>query len=277
MMLMNHEEVGRHWNSVASTWTAMARAGYDFYRDRLNTPAFLDLLPDVRGLHGLDLGCGEGYNTRLLAKRGAVMAAIDISDVFIHQAAEVSSEGPSIKYGVASAVNLPFANSTFNFATGFMSFMAIPEFEIVLDEIFRVLKPQGFVQFSILHPCFDTAHRKNLRDSDGNTYAIEVGDYFRNLNGEMLEFNKPYSRAAEDGFPPMQIPRFTRTLSQWINALVDTGLIIEKVNEPTPTDEVVQECPELQDAQIVAYFLHIRARKPAVEQSGYRLAGAAPV
>ncbi len=42
----------------------MARAGYDFYRDQFNTPAFLDLLPEVRGLHGLDVGCGEGYNTR---------------------------------------------------------------------------------------------------------------------------------------------------------------------------------------------------------------------
>ncbi|MGB2896694.1 MAG: class I SAM-dependent methyltransferase, partial [Anaerolineales bacterium] len=150
---MDHKEVGRHWNSIAPTWTAMARAGYDFYRDRFNTPAFLDLLPDVRGLHGLDVGCGEGYNTRLLIENGAVMAAIDISDVFIHHAAEISSEGHDIQYGVASAVNLPFANATFDFATGYMSFMDIPEIEDVLDEVFRVLRPQGFVQFSISHPC----------------------------------------------------------------------------------------------------------------------------
>ena len=252
---MDHKELGRHWNSIASTWTAMARAGYDFYRDRFNTPAFLDLLPKVRGLHGLDVGCGEGYNTRMLAKRDAIMAAIDISEVFIHHAAELPLEGQDIKYGIANAVNLPFANSTFDFATGFMSFMDIPEIEIVLNEIVRVLKPQGFVHFSISHPCFDTAHRKNLRNSDGITYAIEVGDYFRNLNGEMLEFKK-------DGFPQMQIPRFTRTLSQWINALLDSGLIIERINEPRSTDDVVRDCPDLQDAQVVSYFLHIRARKP---------------
>ncbi len=265
---MDHKEVGRHWNSIASTWAAMARAGYDFYRDHFNTPAFLDLLPDVRGLCGLDIGCGEGYNTRLLAKHGAIMAAIDISDVFIYHAAEVPPEGHEIQYGVASAVNLPFANASFDFATGFMSFMDIPEIEDVLAEVYRVLKPSGFVQYSISHPCFDTPHRKNLRNAEGITYAIEVGDYFRNLNGEMLEFNKPNSQAAKDGFPMMQIPRFTRTLSQWINALLDARLIIEKVNEPRPTDEQVQDCPGLQDAQVVSYFLHIRARKPAVDQSG---------
>jgi ubiquinone/menaquinone biosynthesis C-methylase UbiE len=265
---MDHREVGQHWNKIASTWTAMARAGYDFYRDHFNTPAFMDFLPDVRGLQGLDIGCGEGYNTRLLAGRGAVMAAIDISEVFVHHAAEIPPERHMIDYGVASAVRLPFSEITFDFATGFMSFMDIPEIEDVLMEIARVLRPSGFVQFSISHPCFDTAHRVNLRNREGLTFAIEVGDYFRNLNGEMVEFNKPASQAAKDGFPLMRIPRFTRTISQWINALLDAGLIIERVNEPRPTDEQVQECPGLQDAQVVSYFLHIRARKPAVSQSG---------
>jgi ubiquinone/menaquinone biosynthesis C-methylase UbiE len=262
---MDHQEVGRHWNNIASTWTSMARAGYDFYRDQFNTPAFMDLLPDVHGLLGLDVGCGEGYNTRLLVERGALMAAIDISDVFIDHASEIPCKGRKIEYSVASAVRLPFVKESFDFATGFMSFMDIPEIEDVLTEIYRVLKPSGFVQFSISHPCFDTAHRVNLRNEDGLTYAIEVGDYFRNLNGEMLEFNKPGSHAAKDGYPLIQIPRFTRTLSQWINGLIDARFIIERMNEPRPTDEQVQECPGIQDAQVVSYFLHIRVRKPAID------------
>jgi hypothetical protein len=48
---MDHREVGRHRNSIASTWTAMTRAGYDFFRDRFNTLAFLDLIPDIRALY----------------------------------------------------------------------------------------------------------------------------------------------------------------------------------------------------------------------------------
>jgi hypothetical protein len=42
---MNHEEVGSFWNASASSWTRLARAGDDVYRDYLNTPAFFDLLP----------------------------------------------------------------------------------------------------------------------------------------------------------------------------------------------------------------------------------------
>jgi len=40
---MNHEQAGRFWNANAEVWTRLARAGYDVYRDHLNTPAFFDL------------------------------------------------------------------------------------------------------------------------------------------------------------------------------------------------------------------------------------------
>jgi trans-aconitate methyltransferase len=64
---VDHREAGRYWNQNADVWTRLARAGYDVYRDHLNTPAFLAMLPDVAGLTGLDIGCGEGNNTREIA------------------------------------------------------------------------------------------------------------------------------------------------------------------------------------------------------------------
>jgi hypothetical protein len=53
-----------------------------------------------------------------------------------------------------------------------------------------------------------------------------------------------------------------RTMSQWLNLLIATGFLMERMEEPRPTDETVRACPDMQDAQVVAYFLHIRARKP---------------
>ncbi len=101
---MRHNEVRRYWNANAEGWTRLSRAGYDVYRDHLNTPAFLDMLPDIAGLKGLDVGCGEGYNTRLLAQRGAQLAAVDIADVFVRYAQQAQAGAPSrIDYAVASA------------------------------------------------------------------------------------------------------------------------------------------------------------------------------
>jgi ubiquinone/menaquinone biosynthesis C-methylase UbiE len=261
---MNHEEVGRFWNANADAWTKLSRAGYDVYRDYLNTPAFFDMLPDVDGLSGLDIGCGEGYNTRLLAQRRARVTAIDISEVFIAHAEQAEEqETLGIEYRVASAVELPFAGATFDFATAFMSLMDIPETDRALAEAHRVLKTGGFLQFSITHPCFDTPHRRNLRDENRLTYAIEVGDYFRNLEGEITEWLFGAAPPeAKQGLPKFKIPRFTRTVSQWLNLLIETGFQLERIEEPRPSDETVRDCPDMQDAQVVAYFLHIRTRKP---------------
>ena len=260
---MNHEEVGRLWNGNAAAWTKLARAGYDIYRDYLNTPAFFRMLPPVEGLSGLDIGCGEGHNTRLLAGRGARMTAIDIAEAFVAQAREVEEREPlGIDYRVASAVALPFADASFDFATGFMSFMDVPETDRVLAEAWRVLRPGGFLQFSISHPCFDTPHRRNLRDAAGKTYAIEVGDYFRNLEGEIDEWLfKAAPPHVKQGLPKFKTPRFRRTLSQWLNLLIATGFQLEHMEEPRPDDETVRACPGMQDAQVVAYFLHLRVRK----------------
>ena len=107
------------------------------------------------------------------------------------------------------------------------------------------------------------ADRKNLRGPDGRTYAVEVGDYFRNRDGEVTEWLfKAAPPHARRGLPKFRTPRFTRTLGQWLNLLAETGFLLERVAEPRPSDGAVRACPHVQDAQVVAYFLHARVRKP---------------
>jgi len=108
-----------------------------------------------------------------------------------------------------------------------------------------------------------TPHRRNLRDENRRTYAIEVGDYFRELNGEFDEWLFTGAPVEEKrGLRKFKIPRFTRILSHWLNSLIATGFRLEHFEEPRPSDETVAVCPGLQDAQVVSYFLHVRVRKP---------------
>lgn len=261
---MDHETAGRYWESNAEAWTKLARAGYDIYRDHLNTPAFFELLPPVSGLRGLDVGCGEGHNTRLLARRGAQMDAIDIAPTFIRHASAEEKRAPlGIAYREASAVALPFADGTFDFVTAFMSLMDVPETDRALAEVFRVLRAGGFFQFSLTHPCFNPPHRRNCRDEDRMTYAIEVGDYFVDARGRVDEWI--WGAAPESlrrNLPQFKVPRFHRPIAEWLNLLIDTGFVLERVAEPCPSEEKVREYPMLQDARVAAYFLHLQVRKP---------------
>ena len=329
---MDHREVGRLWNENAKTWAPLVQQGYDVYRDHLNTPCFLGVLPDVRGQLGLDIGCGEGSNTRELARRGARMVGIDIAEVFLRYAVatpvfdgetepnapstpigsgdwkaalveasggrmiaaapraagrkvargsnggsptddllppEPGSRGSSslgtsaISYQHASAVELPFKSRTFDFATAFMSLMDIPESEEAVREAYRVLKPGGFLQFSILHPCFATVRWKWVTDEEGERIGVVCGDYFTRSQGTIEEWT--FGAAPEElkrALPKFRVPRFFRTLSEWLNLLVGTGFRLEHCVEPTADEETARLHPYVSDTRIVPIFLIMRCRKP---------------
>ena len=262
---MDHKEVGHIWDQNAENWTKLVRMGCDLYRDYVNTPAFMKILPDVKGLRGLDVGCGEGHNTRLVAQRGARMAAVEISSVFLKHAREAEGqEALGIDYQLASAVELPFEESIFDFVMATMSLMDVPETKKAVQEMWRVVKPGGFVQFSISHPCFSTPKWDWECDAEGHRVALKCGDYFERLNGDVVEWifgaTPPDLRQK---LPKFRIPVFTRTLSEWLNLFIDTGFVLEQFVEPKADDETVKRYPSLADTQVIAYFLIVRCRKPA--------------
>jgi SAM-dependent methyltransferase len=261
---MDSTDAAACWEGNAETWTQHARAGYDRYRDALNTPVFFASLPPIAGLHGLDIGCGEGGNTRKLAEAGAKMTAIDVAPTFIRHAREEEDERPlGIVYREADGAALPFPDESFDFATAFMSLMDMPRQDRALAEAARVLKPGSFLQFSILHPCFAPPYRKVLREEDGTIRAIEIGRYFDGVDGEIETWHFGAAPAeVRASVEPFQVPRFHRTLSEWVALIVAAGLGIEQMGEPRVDAAMAEAEPYLADTRIAPLFLHIRARKP---------------
>ena len=261
---MDHRQAGRYWEGNALAWTRLSRQGWDVYRDAVNTPAFLDLLPDVTGKKGLDVGCGEGHNTRLFAQRGAQMFAVDIAPTFVRFAAEMERrEKDAIRYAVASALELPYAARQFDFATAAMSLMDLPDHGLALKEIHRILRTGGFLQFSIIHPCFFPPYRRLLRTPQADVYAVEVGRYFEPIDGKIDRWLfSAAPREAKAGLKPFEIPIFHRTLAEWFNGVIDAGFVLEKVTEPRADEDTARRVPAVADTRVVAYFLHVRCRKP---------------
>jgi SAM-dependent methyltransferase len=251
------------WEANAETWTRHARAGYDIYRDALNTPAFLAMLPPIRGLDGLDIGCGEASNTRKLAELGARMQAIDVAPTFIRYASETEAAQPlGILYRVADAEELPFAECSFDFATAFMSLMDVPDQARALQEAQRVLRPAGFLQFSICHPCFDPPYRKVLHNPDGTVRAIEIADYFDETDGRIDRWwFSTVPKEERERVPPFQTPLFHRTLTGWVAIIRDAGFEIEALGEPSASAELAAAEPVVADTRVAPLFLHIRVRK----------------
>ncbi|MGA2017690.1 MAG: class I SAM-dependent methyltransferase [Opitutaceae bacterium] len=260
---MKPTQVAEYWEANAETWTRHARAGYDIYRDALNTPSFLAMLPPVRGLDGLDIGCGEGSNTRRLAELGARMSAIDIAPTFIrHAQAEERRDPLGIDFRTGDAMALPFGDRLFDFATAFMALMDMPDQGLALREAHRVLRPGGFLQFSILHPCFAPPHRKVLRRRDGTVRAIEVAGYFDATDGRVDSWRfSTLPRSERAKVAPFRTPRFHRTLSEWVALIRRAGFAIEEFNEPRAGAGQGKAEAIVSDTRVAPIFLHVRATR----------------
>ncbi|MGA2831890.1 MAG: class I SAM-dependent methyltransferase [Terracidiphilus sp.] len=264
---MEREEAAALWEANAEAWTRHSRAGYDVYRDTVNTPAFLAMLPPVDGLDGLDVGCGEGSNTRKLAQRGARMRAVDIAPTFIRHARETEEAEPlGIDFHVGDGMALPYDNDSFDFATAFMSLMDMPDQGLALRELHRVLRPGGFLQFSILHPCFAPPHRKVLREEDGSVRSVEIRDYFEEMDGrvETWWFSTLPPEEREQ-VAPFRVARFHRTLSSWVAMICQAGFVIQQFGEPSVPVEIARAYPLVADTRVAGLFLHIQTVKPRLQ------------
>lgn len=230
-------DVAAYWDANAPQWADYVRRGWDSYREHFNTPAFLEFVGDVAGLELLDAGCGEGYNTRLLAQAGAAVTGVDISHEMIARARDAESQQPlGVGYEVAAFEDLSMLETaSFDRVVSFMALMDGADLAGAMAELHRVLRPGGHLMFSILHPCFITPGVSWIRDDRGAEIALQVGDYFADEPFiERWTFSKAPLPADA---PPFVVPRFPRTLSKWLNTLVQTGFAVSRVDEPRPTGD----------------------------------------
>ena len=125
-----------------------ARAGKGESMERGHRPVGEQAIARMEVPHDaivLDVGCGSGWATRLLAdyaKDGRV-TGIDISDEMVRVARESSQTHPNVSFELASAENLPFPDNEFTHAFSMESLYYYRNIAGALKQIHRVMKAGG--------------------------------------------------------------------------------------------------------------------------------------
>ena len=251
------------WQENADSWTELSRMGYDICRDEINTPAFLSILPNVKKKKGLDIGCGEGTNTRVVASLGASLTGIDPSSKFIeHASSHPENDSLSIDFQVGFANDLNFSDESFDFCMSTMCLMDVCDLEGALKETYRVLKPGGFFQFSIVHPCFSPPQTRWIEDGDAGVSGVMVSGYFRQ-GGNIEEWSfTTVPDELKSKHKDFKVVHYHRTISNWLNMLIKTGFVVDELLEPQVSDASVAKYPNLVRMKEISWFLHIRVKKP---------------
>jgi GT2 family glycosyltransferase/SAM-dependent methyltransferase len=102
----------------------------------------------VAGKQVLDLACGEGYGSAILARSAQRVVGVDIDARSIEHAAR-NYRAPGLEFQVADARELSaFADESFDVVVGFEMIEHVDEQERVLREADRVLRPAGLLILS---------------------------------------------------------------------------------------------------------------------------------
>ena len=125
-----------------------ARAGRGAGMEKGHRPVgeqAIDLMAIPASARVLDVGCGSGWATRLMAEKASSgrVVGIDIADEMIRLAQETSSSCSNVEFQVASAEKLPFVEKDFTHSLSMESLYYYAEMLTAVREIKRVLKPGG--------------------------------------------------------------------------------------------------------------------------------------
>jgi SAM-dependent methyltransferase len=267
---MDDREVAAYWNGNAESWVRGVQEGWDVYREHVIGPGMGEIMPPVQGLRILDIGCGEGAHTRSLAERGARMVGVDVSEKMIAAARQQEKDQPrGIEFHVAAGNDLHILpDSSFDAVVSYMAMMDMAGYAGCISEVARILRPGGWLQFVIAHPCMDSPICRKYFDEAGQEVGRIVGNYF---GLQPLDEKQKVSRwfwhrapaADRQNARPFEIPRFYRTVSEYVNTLINAGLNLTRVHEPYASEETVAACPAVADTRVWPYMLVLQARKPA--------------
>ena len=260
---MARDKVSREWDAASKPWADFVRMRKDYFRDEMNNPATLRMVGNVKDKQLLDLSCGEGYNTRILAKKGARVIGVDFSREMIKLARQREKRDRlSIKYYVSDAADLKeFESECFDVVTCFMALMDIERYEDAISQVGRVLKKNGRFVFSITHPCFeygDTVSGEPIAEwkydeekenaAQSRTGHLEVRRYFGIAKCEV-------SWNMERLVKPFQTTSFHRTLTDYFRALHKNGFVVTRLVEPKPTPKGVSEYPSLRKHALIPHSI----------------------
>ncbi|TAM31916.1 MAG: methyltransferase domain-containing protein [Paraburkholderia sp.] len=102
----------------------------------------------VKGLHVLDIACGEGYGSAILAKYAKDVTGVDISHEAVEHAVARYGDVPNLSFRQGSATAIPLADASVDAVVSFETLEHLTQHDEMLAEIHRVLKPGGFLILS---------------------------------------------------------------------------------------------------------------------------------
>ena len=225
-------ENARHWNERAHEWVS---AGERRWADDEPTwgiwavpEAELQMLPaGMAGMKAIELGCGTGYVSAWMARRGAQVVGVDVSSEQLETAKRLAADhAVDLTLLLASAEAVPEPDESFDFAISEYGAAIWCDPEVWIPEAARLLRPGGKLVFLGTHPLLTCCY-----GLDGSAATPElVRDWF-----DMRRFDWTGVSVDPGGI------EFNLTTADWMRLFRRAGLTIDDYIEVRAPDSAAEE------------------------------------
>jgi SAM-dependent methyltransferase len=213
--------------------------------------AFQRLLPaSLADKRVLDLGCGLGYFAREARARGAKqVVGVDLSELMLEEARRRTDDA-GIVYIRESLEAFAVEPASFDLVVSSLALHYLADYAGLVRRVATWLEPGGRFAFSVEHPIF-TAHGSS--------------DWHKGADGAAVHW--PVDRYREEGERRTRwfvdgVVKYHRTVETYVNALLDAGLILVRLEEPEGDPALLAEKPEWLQERRRPPFLLLAADRP---------------
>ncbi len=134
----------------------------------------------------LDVACGTGYGSALLARQAHHVVGVDISAETIEYARALYAPETNLEFRQAECAALPFPDATFDAIVSFETIEHIQEQAQFLDEVRRVLRPDGLFVLS-------SPNKLEYSDRRGFANPYHLRELYRDALASLLASRFPHT------------------------------------------------------------------------------------
>jgi SAM-dependent methyltransferase len=211
-------------------------------------PALKALVPKLRGLRVVDIGCGFGWFCRWARQQGAAtVLGLDVSQKMLARA-RATTRDAAITYLRADMECAELPQAAFDLAYSSLALHYVEDLAGLLAKVHRALTAGGQLVFSVEHPIFTAPRQPGWSVGVGGRKTWPVDSY-------LSEGPRRTDWLAKG------VIKQHRTLATYLNLLMRLGFALSHVDEWGPTDEQIAARPVLEDERQRPMFLLVSARR----------------
>ena len=183
---LNERRIIDSWIRNASAWTTALREGRIETRTLVTDPAVVDVIASLAPESVLDIGCGEGWLARTLARRGIRVAGVDAVPDLVGSAQKAGGGA----FGVYSFDEIASGQlkRTADVAVCNFSLLGKESVDRLVAALPSLLTARGLVVVQTLHPfieCGDAPYECGWREGSwaglGRSFSLPPPWYFRTI------------------------------------------------------------------------------------------------